>query len=388
MSSSSTGSILLGILLILIAGILNGSWNAAFHPRANLAVGPSTSSSSTTTTTTSPHDLQHPHAFCLYSLYAGIINIPLCLYWAGGPQRVAAILDASPTYAIILVVLFSWLWGFGTLLFGVACKVAGVGLGTNLSMGTIAILGTLLPLITEGTLISRVGGVISAGLGVCCVGLWFATIALKQRDLELEGRGGGGSNEEEEHDLALKVKEMEDDSEMVQPSEPESNALHPEEINSDDDTTILPSQSNNNYKVWQKVAICLICGLFAVQLQFAFIFGQPIVDLASGADPAAASLPGSTPPSGEAAIIWLFAFSMSTPISILYGILVSSVPISCIVKAPWWRHVRLVFSTSIPWLAHIHLVRLLFYHSFGLLSEERIVSYFCHLVGVVSRRHS
>jgi hypothetical protein len=343
---SSVGSVIAGILLITLAGIFNGSWNAAFSPRANLAVGDNESR----------NDLKHHHAFALYSFYAGIINIPVCIYWAGGLERVRAIVEATPNISIILVVLFSVLWGFGTLLFGVACKVAGVGLGTNLSMGTIAILGTFLPLLTEKTLISSVGGVISAGLLVCCVGLWFATIALKKKDndytatLESDDiscdKAAARIGDTANADVVIDI----DTNEKPTVEGKISDELHAR----NEEDSIVPQEEG--YKVWQKIATCIICGLFAVQLQFAFIFGKPMVDLASGAD-TTVSLPGSTPKSGEAAIIWLFAFSLSTPISILYGIIASPVPISSAIKAPWWRHIRLILSTSIPWLSHIHLVR-------------------------------
>ena len=346
---SSVGSVIGGILLIVLAGIFNGSWNAAFSPRANLAVGADESR----------NDLKHHHAFALYSFYAGIINIPVCIYWAGGLERVTAIVQATPNSSIILVVLFSLLWGFGTLLFGLACKVAGVGLGTNLSMGTIAILGTFLPLLTEKTLMSRIGAVISAGLLICCVGLWFATIALKKRDNENQpstfesddiscvkaaARVEDASNGDNETGI------IDADDKPIDREENSDESL----VRKQEKDSIIPQVEG--YKTWQKIAICLICGIFAVQLQFAFIFGKPIVDLASGVD-TTVSLPGSTPRSGDAAIIWLFAFSLSTPISILYGIISSPYPISSIPKAPWWRHIRLIFSTSIPWLSHIHLVR-------------------------------
>ena len=332
---SGVGSVIAGILLVTLAGIFNGSWNAAFSPHANLAVGADGSR----------NDLTYHHAFSLYSFYAGIINIPVCICWAGGLERVNAIVEATPNTSILLVVLFSLLWGFGTLLFGLACKVAGVGLGTNLSMGTVAILGTLLPLITEKTLLSRTGAVISAGLLVCCAGLWFATSALKKRDeIEITTTSESAELAAEEAKVGIginhkKIVEKENSDEPL--------------ARNQEDSVILQEDS---YKTWQKIAICIFCGIFSVMVQFAFIFAKPIVDLASEVNNTV-SLPGSTPRSGEAAIIWLFVFSLSTPISILYGIVASPVPISSSVRAPWWRHIRLILSTSIPWLSQIHLVR-------------------------------
>jgi hypothetical protein len=67
------------------------------------------------------------------------------------------------------------------------------------------------------------------------------------------------------------------------------------------------------------------------------------------------TLPGSTPASGGAAIIWLLAISLGAPISIINGIWSSPVPISSSLRAPWWRHLRLIATTSIPWISHIHI---------------------------------
>lgn len=92
------------------------------------------------------HDLGHNQAWVLFQFYAAIANIILCLFWAGGPQRVSYIVSEAPASSVGLVVLFSILMGVGILLFGEACRIAGVGMGTNLTIGIVMILGTLLPL--------------------------------------------------------------------------------------------------------------------------------------------------------------------------------------------------------------------------------------------------
>lgn len=56
------------------------------------------------------------------------------------------IISEASARSVGLVVVFSWLMGVGILLFGEACRIAGVGLGTNLTIGIITVLGTLLPL--------------------------------------------------------------------------------------------------------------------------------------------------------------------------------------------------------------------------------------------------
>ena len=136
---STTGGIIGGLIIPVVAGILNGSWNAAFSPVANLAVGPAAHRSDI-------NDLGHNQAWALFQFYSAIANIILCLFWAGGPARVSWIINEASTEAIGLVVVFSILMEVGILLFGEACRIAGVGMGTNLTIGTIMALGTLLPL--------------------------------------------------------------------------------------------------------------------------------------------------------------------------------------------------------------------------------------------------
>jgi hypothetical protein len=101
-----------------------------------------------------------------------------------------------------------------------------------------------------------------------------------------------------------------------------------------------------------KVAVCFLAGIFASQLQFAFVFGESLVDLAASDDG-----PGTTPPSGTGAIIWLFAISLGTPASIVYGLYNKSPDISLrrLYQCPWYRHVLIVLTTAIPWVSHIHL---------------------------------
>lgn len=255
------------------------------------------------------------------------------------------ILAETSPLSIILVVLFSLIWGVGTLLFGLACKIAGVGLGTNLSMGIIAVIGTLLPLIVDGTLITIAGAVICVGLIICCGGLWLSTKALALRD-EDESTSGGG----------------EKDSSSIAAS-PEHDSI--------EDGTAVETVATIQYPTWKKVGICIATGICAVQLQFAFIFGQEITDLTleNGEDQVGgedsqigvvatsttSNIPGSTHETGGAAIIWLLAISVGAPVAIFNGFYSSPVPLSWAWKAPFSRHVKVILTTSIPWLAHIHI---------------------------------
>lgn len=392
---TSVGTIVGGLSLILLAGIFNGSWNASFSPKLNLAVGqsePQNNNDSNNKNEQRPpptpiNDLTYHHAYALFQIYAALINIPICIFWAGGFVRVHAILSEVRPLSIILVVVFSLIWGVGTLLFGLACKIAGVGMGTNLSIGIVAVIGTFLPLITEQTLISVAGGVICVGLTICCVGLWIAVRALSERDGDEcsvamvtmveksdDDNDNDDDNDESKQNDGVTNELVESTTTKLRDADTDDTDHTPDAITITGKAqnelrtswylglrrlsaqfTKSPSrrkQEEEQYPTWKKVGICVATGICASQLQFAFIFGQEITDLSLASSP---SLPGSTHESGGVAIIWLLAISLGAPVAIVNGILTSPVPLSSAIRTPLSRHLKLICTTSIPWVAHIHI---------------------------------
>ena len=399
-TDNTVSSIVGGIALVIAAGVLNGSWNASFSPQLGLAVGrhqrrsSSTSSTSnnviaatrtatvehngqqsiaTTTTTTKTNiiDLDHHHAWILFQFYAAILNIPICIQWTGGRERTAWIVQQSSAADISLTCLFSLLWGIGSVGFGVACRIAGVGLGTNLVMGVIMVAGTLLPLILEQVLWTAQGAVILAGLAVCALGLYCSVKSLWTRDADdkvaLKAAAAaaaaaigtattsivrqcdkGEQEINEENDEAVSTNQCSEES-----NEENGMVLLPcSKKNSLESKPTTTSTASTTTSTFRKVLICIITGIFASQLQFAFVFGQDMIDLAESDDG-----PGETPSSGSAAIVWLFAFTISVPVSIVYGLYNSSadIPISTLWRCPWYRHVLVILTTTLPWISHIHL---------------------------------
>ena len=304
------------------------------------------------------NDLMYHHAFALFQTYAALINIPICIYWAGGPQRTQAILSETDSVAILLVVIFSIIWGVGTVFFGLACKIAGVGLGTNLSMGIIAVIGTFLPLIVEDNLISAAGGVICTGLAICCVGLSLSTKALAMRDKdesEIDEHGDEG--------VSININASKVDDPVLHESDENGDAnsaeyvhdLGTDDVRDNKNNPEISKQADFQNPTWKKIAVCVATGVCASQLQFAFIFGGEISDLALGKIESYTILSGSTPDSGGAAIIWLLAISLSAPVSIVHALYSSPAPLSSVIKAPLSRHLKIIFTTSFPFLAHIHI---------------------------------
>jgi hypothetical protein len=324
---SDGGSIVVGLVLVVVAGGLNGSWNASFSETHGFAVGKNNNANEHNKN----NDLHYHLAWVLFQWYAAIVNIPICLYWAGGVERVNYIVQHSSATSISLIIVFSILWGVGIVGFGLACKISGVGLGTNSTMGVITILGTFLPLCLDGAIATAAGGVVVAGLVLCCVGLVFSVKSLQTRDrdeqqlrtvyktveLELSEKG------EQQNDLNILEHKGGDESTNPVEGSPGVVMELDEEQTHESSIIIEVTKNEKEYSSWQKVGICVVAGIFATQLQFAFVFGDELIDLAASEEG-----PGSTPPSGTSAIIWLFAISLGAPVSIVYGLYNSPVHIS------------------------------------------------------------
>ena len=370
MPTSGAGSIVGGLLIVFVAGCLNGSWNASFSPTWGLAVGRVNRQNRDRV------DLDYHFAWVLFQIYGALVNIPICLFWAGGPARVHYVVSQSSAKSLALVILFSLLWGVGTVGFGLACRIAGVGLGTNLIMGVIMILGTFLPLCIEHVLATAAGGVIIAGLVLSCIGLYYSVKSLQTRD----------SDERKQKFMLAKVEQQDPiahgfEAAAVQPTpgtndtcssvasgegkQDEESGKRNEQIDvqtmAETDAVTVPAVSkvsdpcempSEAYSTWQKISVCIVAGAFASQLQFAFIFGDPIKSIASSDNG-----PGSTPSGGASAIIWLFAISVSAPVSIIYGLWQSpsDIPLSTMWRCPWYRHGLVLLTTSLPWICPIHL---------------------------------
>lgn len=220
------------------------------------------------------------------------------------------------------------------------------------------VLGTFLPLCLDGAISTAAGGVVVAGLVICCAGLFFSVQSLQIRDRHERAQR---IHRRTQYNMTVSLHKIEDSEIMTkdQPEDSPADAVSSPDTESAETPTVRELTTNHNNddesdgpSTLYKVAVCFIAGVFASQLQFAFVFGDSLVDLAASDEG-----PGSTPPSGTSAIIWLFAISLGTPASIIYGLYSKSpdVSLSRLYQCPWYRHVVIIVTTSIPWIAHIHL---------------------------------
>lgn len=346
---SSTGEIIGGLIIPVVAGILNGSWNAAFSPAANLAVSPDPNSSNTDNKQKS-YDLGHHHAWALFQFYAAIANVILCLFWAGGPSRVSYIVSEASSLSVFLVSLFGVLMGVGIVLFGEACRIAGVGMGTNLNIGIIMILGTLLPLALNNQVSTPSGGMIFAGLFVSSLGLFFSMKSLQARTRDEiqqafdDDKTPKSLNVSTNHTQESSSSDAADE-ELGKESTPTACSDKPRETEEENFPPVV------THSTFTKIAICVLAAVFSSTLQFAFVFGDDLIDIAESPGG-----PGSTPKSGSAAIIWLFVIPLSTIPNIAYALYESrSIPLAHLWRCPASRHVKIFICACLPWIGHIHL---------------------------------
>lgn len=148
---------LAGAVITLLAGMLNGSWNICVSPSAPSflrSVGPSKASAAEASAADAgpvvkaEPDWTYDHSWLSYSLHSMWFNV-LLSFLLVPPGPLFSTVSSSPASDVVLIVLFSALWGLGTYGFGVAVQVAGLGLGTTLTMSVIVVVGTLLPLLLD-----------------------------------------------------------------------------------------------------------------------------------------------------------------------------------------------------------------------------------------------
>jgi len=83
-------------------------------------------------------------------------------------------------------------WGFGNVLFGLAIARLGLALGYAIIMGSVAVLGTLLPLARQSheSLLSPGGVVVLSGVAMMAAGIGVSGWAGRLRELASLGQGG------------------------------------------------------------------------------------------------------------------------------------------------------------------------------------------------------
>ena len=165
----------------------------------------------------------------VYSI-SGLLIIPWIAAFYAVPG-LTGVLSAAPSAAIWKVILFGIGWGIGSVLFGLGVARLGLAVGYGLILGLIAPIGTFLPLavLYPERLATRQGIALAIGTAIVLGGIVFCGAAAKIR----ENAAGGPRTKAEGFGVGL--------------------------------------------------IICILAGLFSPMLNFAFVFGKELQDLAAAA---------------------------------------------------------------------------------------------------------
>ena len=152
--------LLLGFLLVLLAGLLQGTFILPM---------------------TLVRKWSWEHTWATFSLLGMIVfNWIITLLFV---PSIFAVYVASPPRDLAILALFGLGWGIGAVLFGLGMARLGMALGYPIIMGLIASLGALIPLLVffPQTLSTPRGLVLLAGTAIVIVGITVCSIAGSRR---------------------------------------------------------------------------------------------------------------------------------------------------------------------------------------------------------------
>ena len=164
-----TGNLAAGLLLVVLAGMLNGSFAA---PMKRMT------------------DWRWENSWLIFAV-SGLVAIPWAIAITTVPQ-LSSVYTGVSTSTLVKVVLFGILWGVGATLFGLGISRVGMALGFALILGITASFGSLLPMaiLHPDQLTTRRGIALMIGTLVMALGLLFLALAGRARERDTGGKEG------------------------------------------------------------------------------------------------------------------------------------------------------------------------------------------------------
>jgi L-rhamnose-H+ transport protein len=167
-----SGNVVWGLAVVVLAGILNGSFAA---PMKRMSAW------------------RWENSWLLFA-FSGLIIFPWMISFATVPNLLAVYAGVRPS-TLIKVVLFGLLWGAGSTLFGLGISQVGMALGFALILGITASFGSLIPMaiLHPGELFLKRGVALIIGTIVMVLGLALLALAgrVRERDQAVAGAGSG-----------------------------------------------------------------------------------------------------------------------------------------------------------------------------------------------------
>eukprot|EP00045_Choanoeca_perplexa_P003056 m.28451 g.28451 ORF g.28451 m.28451 type:complete len:350 (+) comp11840_c0_seq1:115-1164(+) len=155
---------IVGLLLVVLGGVLSGLFTA---PMAYVK------------------GWQWENSWLIYTIYAMVLFPWIFVFFA--LESVPDIYSNAPAHAIIMALVFGFIWGVGSVTFGLGVKAVGNALGFAIILGLTSAIGAALPLVVlhpedVGT---RQGIFTWIGLGIVIVGLYVLARAGSQKERDL-----------------------------------------------------------------------------------------------------------------------------------------------------------------------------------------------------------
>ena len=156
-----SGQISLGIALVIVAGLLNGSFAAPMKRMSQW---------------------RWENIWLLFAI-TGLVIFPWVITFLTVPQ-IGGVYSGASAACLWKVVLFGIAWGVGATLFGIGISRVGMALGFAIILGITASFGSLFPLavLHPDELDSKRGVALIIGTAIMIVGLLLLALAGRQRE--------------------------------------------------------------------------------------------------------------------------------------------------------------------------------------------------------------
>lgn len=167
-----SGSVRWGLAVVVLAGILQGSFAAPMKRMSRW---------------------RWENSWLLFS-FSGLIIFPWIINFATVPNVLQVYSEVSSS-VIIKVVSFGLLWGAGAMLFGLGIARVGLALGFALILGITSSFGSLIPMaiLHPEELLQRRGVALILGTVIMVLGLILLALAGRTREQDLGGSSGDRS---------------------------------------------------------------------------------------------------------------------------------------------------------------------------------------------------
>jgi hypothetical protein len=165
------------------------------------------------------------HTWSMYAFWA-LLVMPWVIA-IGTIPRLFDVYRQVPAKVFLLACMFGTVWGIANITFGLGLSAMGISLGYSIMLGLIIVFGTIMPMVTNPTTpaFSTESLAVIGGVAVMVISLAINVVAAFRKDKEL---------------------------------------------------SVQPAKTGTEVSVAKGLFFCFLTGVFAMGLNYAFIYGDPI----------------------------------------------------------------------------------------------------------------